>query len=81
MATIAMMLGGAVVNALAFSGSSYMFSLMRDRGVDEERVRHDKAIEELQTAHEAWSRRGVGTRLIPTHCKSDRLPGGRNSGR
>ena len=57
MATIAMMLGGAVINALAFSGSSYMFSMFKDRGVDEERLRHDKAVEQLNAAHEAWSRK------------------------
>jgi len=57
MATIAMMLGGAVVNALAFSGSNYLFSMLRDRGVDEERLRHDKAVEQLNAAHEAWNRK------------------------
>ena len=57
MATVAMMLGGAVVNALAFSGSNYFFTMLGHRGVDEERLRHDKAVEELNAAHEAWSRK------------------------
>ena len=52
-----MLLGGAVVNALAFSGSNYLFSTLRSSGIEEERKRHDKAVEELQAAHEAWSRR------------------------
>ena len=48
MASIAMLLGGAAVNALAFSGSNYLFSMLRSSGVDEERRRHDKAVEQLQ---------------------------------
>ena len=56
MASIAMLLGGAAVNALAFSGSNYLFSMLRSSGVDEERRRHDKAVEQLQVAHEQWSK-------------------------
>ena len=55
MASIAMMVGGAVVNALAFTGSSYAFRLLDGRGVDEERQRHDKAIEQLQRARDEWA--------------------------
>ena len=51
-----MLLGGATVNALAFSGSNYLFSMLRSSGVDEERRRHDKAVEQLQSAHEEWSK-------------------------
>jgi hypothetical protein len=57
MATIAMMIGGALVNALAFSGSNWLFSSLRGNQVDEERLRHDKAVEQLNAAHEAWSRK------------------------
>ena len=56
MASIAMLLGGAAVNALAFSGSNYLFSMLKSSGVDEERKRHDKAVEQLQAAHEQWSK-------------------------
>ena len=56
MASIAMLLGGAAVNALAFSGSNYLFSMLGSSGVDEERRRHDKAVEQLQAAHEQWSK-------------------------
>lgn len=55
MASIAMLVGGALVNAVAFSGSNYMFSLLRDSGVAEERKRHDRAVEELQAAQADWS--------------------------
>ena len=57
MASIAMLVGGALVNALAFSGSNYLFSMLRSSGADEERKRHDKAIEQLQAAHEAWTKK------------------------
>ena len=59
MASIAMLLhvGGAVVNALAFSGSNYMFSILKSSGLESERKRHDEAVEQLQAAHEKWTRR------------------------
>ena len=57
MASIAMLVGGALVNALAFSGSNYLFTMLKSSDADEERKRHDKAIEQLQAAHEAWSRK------------------------
>ena len=59
-AAIAMMAGGAIVNALAFSGSNYLFSKLdkKDRGGTlEEQKRHDKAAEQLQTAQAEWSQR------------------------
>ena len=57
MASIAMLVGGALVNALAFSGSNFLFSMMRDPGAVEERKRHDKAVEQLQAAQSEWSRK------------------------
>ena len=55
MASVAMLVGDDLVNALAFSGSNYLFSTLRSSGVDEERKRHDKAIEQLQAATSDWS--------------------------
>ena len=52
---VVMMLGGAVVNALAFSGSNYLFSHM-GCNADEERKRHDKAMEQLEAAQAKWSK-------------------------
>ena len=51
MATVAIILGGAVANALPFTGGNYLFSKLdhKDDG-SAERARHDKAIEQLQTA-------------------------------
>ena len=57
MASVAMLVGGALINALAFSGSNYLFSKLRSSGVDEERQRHDKAVEQLQAAQARWSRK------------------------
>ena len=57
MASIAMLVGGAAINALAFSGSNFLFSKLRDRSVDEERKRHDEAVEQLQQAQADWARK------------------------
>ena len=52
-----MLVGGTLMNALAFSGSNYLFTILRSAGVDEERKRHDKAVEQLQAAQASWSRK------------------------
>ena len=57
MASIAMMAGGAIVNALAFSGSNYLFSMLDKEDTAEEQKRHDKAMEQLQTAQAEWSQK------------------------
>ena len=57
MASIAMLVGGALVNAVAFTGSNFLFSLLKDSDANEERKRHDKAVEQLQAAHAVWSRK------------------------
>ena len=46
---VAMMLGVAVVNGSAFSGSNYLFSKMERNG-NKERKRHEKAMQQLQAA-------------------------------
>ena len=57
MASIALLVGGAVVNAVTFTGSQYLFSQLQGSKVDAERKRHDQAVEQLQAAQAAWSRR------------------------
>ena len=52
-----MLVGGAMVNALAFSGSNWLFSMLRSSGLYEEPKRHDKAVEQLQAAQAEWSRK------------------------
>ncbi|GFR59460.1 hypothetical protein ElyMa_001794900 [Elysia marginata] len=54
MASVAVIVGDAVVNALALSGSNYLFSKLKGSGVNEERKRYDKAIQQLQAAHAKW---------------------------
>ena len=56
MAGVAMMVGGAIVNAFAFSGSNFLFSMFGNRRIDEERKRHDLAIEQLQRARDRLSK-------------------------
>ena len=53
---VAMMVGGAIVNALAFTGGNYLFSKMGSHS-DEEKERHDKAVEELEAAQVAWNKK------------------------
>ena len=57
MASIAVLLGGAMVRALAFSGSNYLFSMLRSSDLNEERKRHDQAVEQLQAAQAKWCRK------------------------
>ena len=49
MASIAMMLGGAVLNAAAFTGDNGKAAL-------DEKTRHDKALEAYQSAMAKYSR-------------------------
>ena len=48
MASIAIMLGGAVLNATTFIGGSYLAKYLSGGNTDQERVRHDKALENYQ---------------------------------
>ena len=54
MASLLFTIGGAVVNALAFSGTNVVFSQLADHG-EEERKRHDLALEKLQRARDKWN--------------------------
>ena len=49
-----MLIGGALANALAFTGSSYLFNRLSADNVDAERKRHDSVIEKLQAALLEW---------------------------
>ena len=55
MASIAMLIGSALVNALDFTGSSYLFHRLSADNIDVERKRHDSAIEALQRAQIEWT--------------------------
>ena len=51
-AALAMMVGGALTNALAFTGSNFLFSSMASSA---ERKRHDLALEQLQRDRDEWN--------------------------
>ena len=55
MASVAMLIRGALVNALAFTGSSYLFHRLSKESIDAKRKRHDAAIEALQAAQIEWA--------------------------
>ena len=58
MASIRMMIGGAVLNAAAFTGGNYLAKyLARDNGQAalDEKMRHDKALEAYEAAQARYS--------------------------
>ena len=50
-----MLIGGALANALAFTGSSYLFHRISKDSIDAKRKRHDSVIEALQAAQTEWA--------------------------
>ena len=50
-----MLIRGALENALAFTGSSYLFHRLSADNSDAERKRHDAAIEKFQKAQIEWT--------------------------
>ena len=57
MASIGFLIGGALINALAFSGCNFLFSSLSKESIDKEQKRHDKAIKDLQRAQIEWAKR------------------------
>ena len=55
MVSLLFTIGGVVVNALAFSGTNFVFSRLTYHDA-EERKRHDLALEKLQRAKDEWNR-------------------------
>ena len=58
MASVAIMVGGAVLNAAAFIGGNYFAMALGggDKAAQEEKVRHDKALEAYQAAYAKYTR-------------------------
>ena len=54
MASLLFTVGGAVVNALAFSGTYFVFNRLTDHGAEEPK-KHDLAEEKLQRARDKWN--------------------------
>ena len=61
MAGIAMLIGGAVVNGLAFTGSGYLFKMLDKNGYETEMKRHNLAQEKLQNASIQWEEQRKAT--------------------
>ena len=57
MASIAIMIGGAVLNATAFIGGNYLARALggADKAALEEKKRHDKALEDYQAAYAKYT--------------------------
>ena len=54
MASIVVLIGGALANALAFTDSSYLFSRLSKDSINKEEKRHVLAKEQLQKAQVEW---------------------------
>ena len=61
MATVAVIIGGAIVNALAFTLGNALYDKFGRGDGSEERYRHDKAVEDLQKANQEWSQKRLDT--------------------
>ena len=57
MASIGFLICGALINALAFSGSNFLFSSLSKESIDKERKRHDKLNRRLARAQIEWSKK------------------------
>ena len=55
MESVVMLIKGALANALAFTGSSYLFHRLSVDNINAERKRHDVATEKLQAAQIEWA--------------------------
>ena len=73
MASILFTIGGAVMNALAFSGTKILWSKLMDHG-EKERKRHDLALEKLQRARTEWNKDRMNMVCIGVSTPSKALP-------
>ena len=56
---MASVVAGGIFNAVAFAGAGFLFSKLNHQGYDDEMKRHNKALEDLAKANQAWSEREV----------------------
>ena len=56
MASIAIMIGGAIINATTFVGGSYLAKYLAGGNVDAERKRHDLALEKYERDYQVWQK-------------------------
>ena len=55
MASLLVTISGAVVSALVFSGTNFVFSRLMDHGEEEHKI-HDLALKKLQRARDEWNK-------------------------
>ena len=48
---------GGIFNAVAFAGAGFLFSKLNHNGYEDEMKRHNKALEDLAKAKQAWTER------------------------
>ena len=76
MMSVAMLIRDALVNTLAFTGSSYLFHRLSKDSIDKERKRHDAAIEQLQKAQiESAHQRQQRIKFIINQLRLERASG------
>lgn len=61
MATIAILIGSAIVNAIAFVGGNALYDKFGRSDGSEERTKHDRGIEDLQKATNEWNQKRLDT--------------------
>ena len=74
MASVAIMLGGVVINAAAFIGGNYLAKYLSDdsgQAALDEKIRHDKALEKYQAAYAKWQK--DRTKLLEWVAEQDRI--------
>ena len=54
---MASVVAGGIFKAVAFAGAGFLFSKLNHQGYDDEMKRHNKALEDLAKANQAWSER------------------------
>ena len=55
MTSFGFLIGGAIINALAFSRSNFLFSTLSKESIEKECKRHDKAIEDIRRTQIEWA--------------------------
>ena len=55
MASLLFTIGGAAVNAAAFSGTNFLLSKLTDHGEKERKI-HDLALKKIQKASDEWNK-------------------------
>ena len=57
MASVVLMIGGAILKAAAFIGGNYLAKTLGGSDADEEKKRHDKALEKYQADYAAYEKK------------------------